>query len=129
MSAALWTVLPYVALASFVFGTWWRYRTDKAGWTARSSQLHERRLLSLGSPLFHSAALPLALTVLLYGVRRLRPALAGFGFGVAGALMFAAISGTVDVRFVFDVLDGFWLAANAAVAAFFAAATIRKSVA
>ena len=38
------------------------------------------------------------LTVLLYGVRKLRPALAGFGFGVAGALLFAAVSGTVDVR-------------------------------
>ena len=53
MSTALWTVLPYVALASFAFGLWWRYRYDKAGWTARSSQLHERRLLALGSPLFH----------------------------------------------------------------------------
>ena len=46
------------------------------------------------------------LIVLLYGVRRLRPALAGFAFGVAGALLFAAITGAVDVRFVPDVLDG-----------------------
>ena len=53
MSAALWTVLPYLALASFVVGLVWRYRYDKAGWTARSSQLHEQRLLALGSPLFH----------------------------------------------------------------------------
>lgn len=53
MRIALWTVLPYLALASFAAGLWWRYRTDKAGWTARSSQLHERRLLSFGSPLFH----------------------------------------------------------------------------
>jgi serine protease len=84
---------------------------------------------ALGSPLVHSAALPLALTVLLYGVKRLRPALAGFGFGVAGALLFAAIAGTVDVRFVPDALDSVWLAANAAVAALFSAAVIRKSVA
>ena len=48
----------------------------------------------------YSAVAPLALTVLLYGVRKLRPALAGFGFGVAGALLFAAVSGTVDVRYV-----------------------------
>jgi nitrate reductase gamma subunit len=53
MTAALWTVLPYLALTSFVLGLVWRYRYDKAGWTARSSQLHERRLLALGSPLFH----------------------------------------------------------------------------
>ncbi|HZM84441.1 MAG TPA: respiratory nitrate reductase subunit gamma [Candidatus Limnocylindrales bacterium] len=53
MRTALWTVLPYLALGSFVAGLVWRYRYDKAGWTARSSQLHERRLLALGSPLFH----------------------------------------------------------------------------
>ncbi len=53
MSIALWGVLPYVALTTFVVGLVWRWRHDKAGWTARSSQLHERRLLALGSPLFH----------------------------------------------------------------------------
>lgn len=53
MKTALWSVLPYLALASFIGGLWWRYRHDKAGWTARSSQLHERRLLALGSPMFH----------------------------------------------------------------------------
>jgi nitrate reductase gamma subunit len=30
-----------------------RYRYDKFGWTTRSSQLYESRLLRLGSPLFH----------------------------------------------------------------------------
>ncbi|WP_369027965.1 respiratory nitrate reductase subunit gamma, partial [Nocardia farcinica] len=34
-------------------GTWWRYRYDKFGWTTRSSQLYESRLLRIGSPLFH----------------------------------------------------------------------------
>ena len=34
-------------------GHWWRYRYDKFGWTTRSSQLYESRLLRLGSPLFH----------------------------------------------------------------------------
>ena len=49
----LWVVLPYVALAVFVLGHVWRYRYDKFGWTTRSSQLYERRLLRIGSPLFH----------------------------------------------------------------------------
>ncbi|MFJ2952570.1 respiratory nitrate reductase subunit gamma [Streptomyces sp. NPDC087226] len=49
----LWVVLPYVALAVFVLGHIWRYRYDKFGWTTRSSQLYERRLLRIGSPLFH----------------------------------------------------------------------------
>ncbi|WP_190814149.1 respiratory nitrate reductase subunit gamma [Saccharopolyspora pogona] len=49
----LWAVLPYVVLAVFIGGTVWRYRYDKFGWTTRSSQLHESRLLRIGSPLFH----------------------------------------------------------------------------
>jgi nitrate reductase gamma subunit len=36
-----------------VVGHVWRYRYDKFGWTTRSSQLHETRLLRLASPLFH----------------------------------------------------------------------------
>src|SRR5690606_2109931 len=34
-------------------GTWWRYRYDKFGWTTRSSQLYESRLLRIASPMFH----------------------------------------------------------------------------
>ncbi|MFD0899135.1 respiratory nitrate reductase subunit gamma [Actinomadura sediminis] len=49
----LWVALPYVALAIFVLGHAWRYRYDRFGWTTRSSQLYERRLLRIGSPLFH----------------------------------------------------------------------------
>ncbi|MEJ7705725.1 MAG: respiratory nitrate reductase subunit gamma [Geodermatophilaceae bacterium] len=49
----LWVVVPYVCLAVFVVGHLWRYRYDKFGWTTRSSQLYERRLLRIGSPLFH----------------------------------------------------------------------------
>src|SRR5699024_1545672 len=49
----LWVVLPYVCLAVFVLGHVWRYRYDKFGWTTRSSQLYESRLLRWGSPLFH----------------------------------------------------------------------------
>ncbi|WP_166348661.1 respiratory nitrate reductase subunit gamma [Phytoactinopolyspora limicola] len=53
MNTLLWTALPYVTLALLVGGTAWRYRYDKFGWTTRSSQLYESRLLRIGSPLFH----------------------------------------------------------------------------
>ena len=49
----LWDVLPYVAITTFVVGTLWRYRYDKFGWTTRSSQLYERKLIRIASPLFH----------------------------------------------------------------------------
>ena len=52
-SILLWVVFPYVCLAIFVLGHVWRYRYDKFGWTTRSSQLYESRLLRWGSPLFH----------------------------------------------------------------------------
>jgi nitrate reductase gamma subunit len=48
-----WDVVPYVTLTIVVVGTWWRYRYDKFGWTTRSSQLYESRLLRIGSPMFH----------------------------------------------------------------------------
>ncbi|GAA3532275.1 nitrate reductase subunit gamma [Aeromicrobium flavum] len=53
MNFLLWGVLPYVVVAVLVGGTMWRYRYDKFGWTTRSSQLYESRLLRIGSPLFH----------------------------------------------------------------------------
>jgi len=49
----LWAVLPYLTVAVLAAGTVWRYRYDKFGWTTRSSQLYESRLLRVGSPLFH----------------------------------------------------------------------------
>lgn len=49
----LWGVLPYVMVVILVAGTIWRYRYDKFGWTTRSSELYESRLLRIGSPLFH----------------------------------------------------------------------------
>lgn len=49
----LWAVLPYVTIAVFVVGMIWRYRYDKFGWTTRSSQLYERNLIRIASPLFH----------------------------------------------------------------------------
>lgn len=53
MNTLLFLILPYICLAVFVVGHWWRYKYDKFGWTTRSSQLYEDRLLRWGSPLFH----------------------------------------------------------------------------
>ena len=48
-----WVGLPYLALGIFVVGHVWRWRYDQFGWTSRSTQLQERRMLKWGSPLFH----------------------------------------------------------------------------
>ncbi|NKZ05212.1 respiratory nitrate reductase subunit gamma [Actinomadura latina] len=61
LGTLLWVALPYVTIAVFVLGHIWRYRYDKFGWTTRSSQLYERRLLRIGSPLFHFGILVVAL--------------------------------------------------------------------
>lgn len=53
----LWVALPYLAIAIFVVGHVWRYRRDQLGWTARSTQLIERRMLKWGSLLFHFGVL------------------------------------------------------------------------
>ncbi|MDD7814460.1 respiratory nitrate reductase subunit gamma [Mycolicibacter sinensis] len=50
-----WVILPYVAIAVFIVGHIWRWRYDQFGWTSRSTQLQERRLLKWGAPLFHYA--------------------------------------------------------------------------
>ncbi|MYX99241.1 respiratory nitrate reductase subunit gamma, partial [Streptomyces sp. SID486] len=50
MNTMLWAVLPYAVLIVLVGGTIWRYHYDKFGWTTRSSQLYESRLLRIGSP-------------------------------------------------------------------------------
>ncbi|MGW2866143.1 respiratory nitrate reductase subunit gamma [Streptomyces sp. NPDC001205] len=57
LNIALWGVLPYLALTVLVAGTAWRCRYDRFGFTTRSSQLHESRLLCVGGPLFHYALL------------------------------------------------------------------------
>jgi nitrate reductase gamma subunit len=57
LAEILWDVAPYVSLSIGAVGTWWRYRYDKFGWTSRSSQIYESRLLQIGSPLFHFGGL------------------------------------------------------------------------
>lgn len=53
MTMFLWVIYPYLCLTVFAVGLAWRYQQDKFGWTTRSSQLYEDRLLRIGSPLFH----------------------------------------------------------------------------
>ena len=53
LDTILWVVVPYLCLAVFALGHVWRYRYDKFGWTTRSSQLYESKLLRWASPLFH----------------------------------------------------------------------------
>jgi len=53
LSLILWVAFPYAAIAVFIVGHIWRYRYDKFGWTTRSSQTYENRLLRWGSPMFH----------------------------------------------------------------------------
>jgi nitrate reductase gamma subunit len=50
-----WVILPYLAIATFIIGHIWRYRYDQFGWTSRSTELQEKKLLKWGSPLFHYA--------------------------------------------------------------------------
>ncbi len=79
-----------------------------------------------GNPLLWSALLPLTAIALLLGVRRLRPALSGLCFGVAGALLFAACALPADIRFVPDFLDRAWLLANALVATGLGVLVVRR---
>ncbi len=57
MTTLLWIVIPYATMVIFVLGTVWRYRYDKFGWTTRSSQLYENKILRWGSPMFHFGVL------------------------------------------------------------------------
>lgn len=56
----LWVALPYVCLFLLGAGMIWRWRTDQFGWTSRSSQWHESRMLRLASPVFHLGFLMVA---------------------------------------------------------------------
>lgn len=49
----LWGAFPWLAIAAYFVGIFWRWRTDQFGWTTHSSQIYESKLLRLSSPLFH----------------------------------------------------------------------------
>jgi len=96
MDVMLWGVLPYLMLATLIGGTIWRYRYDQFGWTTRSSQLYESRLLRIGSPLFHFGILMVAFG---HGVGLLIPESWTAAVGVTesmyhlNALVFGTIAG------------------------------------
>jgi len=49
----VWGVYPYIALTIFVVGLVLRYDKDPWGWTSKSSEILEKRMLQAGSLLFH----------------------------------------------------------------------------
>ena len=57
LDLVVFVAFPYAALAVFAVGHVWRWRTDQIGWTTRSTQVLERRWLTIGSNLFHVGAL------------------------------------------------------------------------
>ncbi|CAI9402325.1 respiratory nitrate reductase subunit gamma [Aestuariimicrobium sp. T2.26MG-19.2B] len=57
MKVLLWGVLPYLTLLMLVGGLIWRRQYDAFGWTTRSSQLYESKVLRIASPVFHFSLL------------------------------------------------------------------------
>ncbi|MHA6487390.1 respiratory nitrate reductase subunit gamma [Bacillus cabrialesii] len=49
----LWGVMPYIVMTVFIGGHIYRYQHDQFGWTAKSSELLEKKKLAAGSTLFH----------------------------------------------------------------------------
>lgn len=56
-SPVFWLAGPYVVTLAFIVGMVWRYKYDRYGWTSRSSQLYENRILHIASPMFHTGLL------------------------------------------------------------------------
>ncbi|UNK16247.1 respiratory nitrate reductase subunit gamma [Paenibacillus sp. N3/727] len=48
-----WVIYPYIILIIFLVGLYYRYQTDQFGWTAKSSEILEKKKLKWGSILFH----------------------------------------------------------------------------
>lgn len=88
-----WIALPYVAMTIFVVGHIWRWRHDQFGWTTRSSQLQENRLLKVGSPLFHYGALA-AIAGHVLGILIPSSWMAAIGISEDGYHLLSAIAGT-----------------------------------
>ena len=90
----LWIVVPYVAITVFSVGHIWRYRRDQFGWTSRSNQLLERRLLKWGSPLFHYGALA-AIGGHVLGIVIPKSATGAIGIDEHAYHLISAIAGTI----------------------------------
>jgi len=89
-----WVGLPYLALGIFVVGHIWRWRYDQFGWTSRSTQLQERRLLKWGSPVFHYGAFA-AIGGHVIGVLIPQSWTAAIGIPESAYHWFSAIAGTI----------------------------------
>jgi serine protease len=81
---------------------------------------------AFGNPLLASAGLPFLAIALGFGMVRLRPGLAGFTFGLAGALLFAALTLATGVRLVPDLMDRAWLIVHAVTATLLATLVLRR---
>ena len=53
MDQFLWVLFPYIIFAIFIGGHIFRYNYDQFGWTSKSSELLEKKMLRIGSLLFH----------------------------------------------------------------------------
>lgn len=53
VNTLFWTVIPYIFIMIFLLGMIFRYRYDQFSWTAKSSELLEKKKLVIGSSLFH----------------------------------------------------------------------------
>ena len=90
----LWIILPYVAVATFVVGTWWRYRADQFGWTSGSTQLFEQKILGWAGPAFHYGAL-LAIGGHVIGLMIPKAFTEAIGMSESTYRWFSAIAGAV----------------------------------
>jgi nitrate reductase gamma subunit len=89
-----WVILPYASMVIFIVGHIWRWRYDQFGWTSRSSQLQERRLLKWGSPLFHYATFA-AIAGHVLGILVPRRFTEWIGIPERAYTLFSGIAGTV----------------------------------
>jgi len=113
-ASLLWIIVPYVAMAVFVVGHWWRYRTDQFAWTSRSTQLLDRSVLGWASPMFHYGALaavgghliglciPPSLTASIGITEGFYRWFAGIAGGIAGLVTLAGFLGLVYRRATSD---------------------------
>ena len=53
MSGFFWTALPYIAFATLILGTAYRYWTGERGWSTKSSQFLDKKSLQVPIWLFH----------------------------------------------------------------------------
>ncbi len=53
MSGFFWTALPYIAFATLIVGTAYRYWTGERGWTTKSSEFLSKKSLMIAGPMFH----------------------------------------------------------------------------